>query len=130
MSRPILLIALSAALLPGLLHAEETTVYKAKNADGTSVYTQVESSGSQAHNVGGSDPALPPAAAGEAPKTETDIACERSKVNLALLDSGKTLQRDKDGDGTPEDLTPEELASERDLAQRQATAYCKAPPEA
>ncbi len=128
MSRPILLIALSAALLPGLLHAEETTVFKSKNADGTSVYTQIESSGSQAHDVTGRDPALPAAEA--SPKTETDIACERSKVNLALLDSGKTLQRDKNGDGTPEDLTPEELASERDLAERQATAYCKAPPEA
>lgn len=127
MSRPLLLVALSAALMPGLLQAKETTVYKSKNADGTSVYTQVEATGSQAHDVSGRDPALPAAEA--KPKTETEIACERSKVNLALLDSGKTLQRDKDGDGTPEDLTPEELASERDLAQRQSTAYCAGEPE-
>ncbi|WP_146908370.1 hypothetical protein [Arenimonas daejeonensis] len=66
----------------------------------------------------------------EKPKTEAEIACDRAQVNLTLLDSGKTLQRDKDGDGTPEDLTPEEITSEKDLAQRQVTAYCTPVPEA
>ena len=42
MSRPALLIALSLALAPGPLLADKTTVYKSKNADGTSVYSQVE----------------------------------------------------------------------------------------
>lgn len=126
MSRPSLLIALSLALAPGLLFAQETTVYKSKNADGTSVYTQIETRGAERSQVEGRDPKL--AASAEAtPKSETEVACERAKGNLALLDSGKVLQRDKDGDGTPENLTPEELASERDLAQRQATAYCAKP---
>lgn len=127
MSRPSLLIALSLALAPGLLCAQEaTTVYKTKNADGTSVYTQIESQGAESRRIDGKDPVVA-AAADATPKTETQIACERARGNLALLDSGKVLQRDKDGDGTPEDLTAEELAKERDLATRQAAAYCADP---
>ena len=122
MNRPTLLIALSAALLPGLLQAEDTTVYRSKNADGTSVYTQIQSDGAQEQKVDGTDPNLPPAA--ETPKSETQVACETARKNLELLGSENRLQRDKDGDGTPEDLTPEERASEKDLAQRQVTAYC------
>lgn len=128
MSRTPLLIALSLALVPGLALAQETTVYKSKNADGTSVYTQIETRGAEVRQVGGRDPVVDPAT-DTTPKTDTQVACERAQANLALLDSGKVLQRDKDGDGTPENLTPEELTSERDLATRQAAAYCTAPPE-
>ena len=126
MSRPTLLIALSLALAPGLLFAEETTVYKSKNADGTSVYTQIETSGSQAQGVQGKDPPRT-AAAPETPKSETEQACERAQSNLALYNSGDKLQRDKDGDGKPEELTAEEIASEKDLAERQTAAYCPKP---
>ena len=131
MSRPLLLIALSAALVPGLLHAAGTTVYKSKNADGTSVYTQIESADSESRKVDGGDPNAPTAEkAEEKPKTQTQIACEQAQGNLDLLDSGRLLQRDRDGDGKGEDLTPEELASERDLATRQVKAYCEPKPEA
>ncbi len=126
MSRPSLLIALSLALAPGLLFAQETTVYKSRNADGTSVYTQIETRGAEVRQVEGRDPKVE-AQPSTTPKTDTQVACERAQGNLALLDSGKVLQRDKDGDGKPEDLTPEELSSERDLAQRQAAAYCPKP---
>lgn len=126
MSRPILLAAASLALFPCLLLAQETTVYKSKNADGTSVYTQVEVAGSEARGVSGSDPSQPQAAE-EAPKTDSQIACERAQENLVLYNSGDRLQRDKDGDGTPEPLTPEEIATERDLAERQVSAYCPKP---
>lgn len=129
MSRTTLLIALSLALSPGLLLAEDTTVYKSKNADGTSVYTQIETRGAEVRGVDGRDPAQPQAAE-EKPKSETEQACERAKENLALYNSGDKLQRDKDGDGTPEALTAEEIASEKDLAERQATAYCPAEPKA
>lgn len=125
MSRPSLLIALSLALAPGLLFAQETTVYKSKNADGTSVYTQIETRGSEKTQLDGRDPKVAEAEA--KPKSETEVACERAQANLGLISSGKTLQRDKDGDGKPEDLTPEEVASERDLATRQVTAYCAKP---
>ena len=125
MSRPILLIALVLGLASGPVLADKTTVYKSKNADGTSVYSQVQSSDAQVRRVDGRDPSLPPAETGEEAKSETQRACEMATKNLELIGSGQRLQRDKDGDGTPEDLTPEELAVEKDLAQRQADAYCK-----
>lgn len=129
MSRPLLITVLVCALAPGLAAAQETTVYKSKNADGTSVYTQIEAPGAQSKQVGSADPNAPvEKKPEEKPKTQTQIACEQATANLVLLDSGRLLQRDRDGDGKPEDLTPEELASERDLATRQTKAYCAAPP--
>ncbi|MFY2763649.1 DUF4124 domain-containing protein [Arenimonas sp. MALMAid1274] len=124
MSRATLLLALSAVLLPGLALADDTTVYKSKNADGTSVYTQIETRDAEARQVNGRDPAAPAAAPEAKPKTDVEQACERAQLNLKLLASGNPVRRDKDGDGTPEDLSAEEMATEKDLAQRQATAYC------
>ena len=60
----------------------------------------------------------------EKPLSDTEQACERATTNLALYNSGDKLQRDKDGDGKPEPLTPKEIASEKNLAERQAAAYC------
>ena len=123
MSRLPLLITLSLALAPGLLLAQGTTVYKSRNADGTTVYSQIETPGAQAKGVEGKDPAAKTPEV-EKPLSDTEQACERATTNLALYNSGDKLQRDKDGDGKPEPLTPEEIASEKDLAERQAAAYC------
>lgn len=128
MNRQMLSIALAAALLPGLASADETTVYKSKDANGNTVYSQVETTGAQSQQIRGGDPSLPPSA--EQPKSETEVACDTAKKNVELLNSGQNLQRDKDKDGTPEDLTAEEIASEKDLAQRQVIAYCAPAPEA
>ena len=127
MSRPVLLIALTVALAPGWLMAS-TTVYKSKNADGTSVYSQIETRNAQVQRVDGRDPAADPnAPAAAEPKSDAQKACENAQNNLKLIASGARLQRDKDGDGTPEDLTPEEVEAEKGIAELQATAYC--PPE-
>ena len=126
MSRPSLLIALCFALAPGLLSADDTIVYKTKNADGTSVYSQIDPKNSVQRQVDGRDPALPPAA--PKPKTDNEIACERAKLSVELYASDKVLRRDKDGDGKLEEITAEERASEADLAKRQVGAFC--PPEA
>jgi hypothetical protein len=125
MSRPSLLIALSLALAPGLLFAQETTVYKSKNADGTSVYTQIDPSNAQPKQVDGRDPTLPPEA--PKPKTDNEVACERAKLAVEMYASDKVLRRDKDGDGKLEEITAEERVGEADLAKRQVAAYC--PPE-
>ena len=125
MSRTPLLVALSVALLPGLLHADETTVYKSKNADGTSVYTQIESAGAESRQLDSRDPEVAASTEADGPKKDRELACERAKGNVELLASGKPIQRDKDGDGKPELLSAEELAGEKDLATRQAAAYCQ-----
>ena len=127
MNRLVLPLALAAALVPGLAAADKTTVYRTKNADGTTTYSQIETQGATAREVGGRDPdvaAAPAAGEAAAPKTEAQQACERGKLNLEMLSSSQPISRDKDGDGTAEVLTPEERASETDLAQRQVTAYC------
>lgn len=124
MSRTALLFALSAALLPGLVLADETTVYKSKNADGTTVYSQIETTDAEVQRVAGQDPALPPAAAEEPPKSQSEQACENANARLELLNSGERLRFDKDGDGVNEDMSPEDIASEKDLAQRQKLAFC------
>lgn len=131
MSRTAVLLALSAALLPGLALADETTVYKSKNADGTTVYSQIETNDAEARKVAGQDPAAPPAAAEEKPKSQSELACENANTRLDLLNSGERLRFDKDGDGKNEDMSPEDIASEKDLARRQQLAFCPpAEPEA
>lgn len=124
MTRTTLLLALSVALLPGLALADETTVYKSKNADGTTVYSQIETSDAEAQKVAGQDPAAAPAAAEEKPKSQSELACENANSRLSLLNSGERLRFDKDGDGKNEDMSPEDIASEKDLAQRQQLAFC------
>ncbi len=123
MSPRLLVPAAAAALfLSCLAQAEDkVTVYKTTGADGVNAYSQTE--GEEARDVRSRDPKLPPAAE-EKPKTQAEQACETAKKNLDLIGSGQRLQRDKDGDGTPEDLTPEEIAAEKDLAERTAKAYC------
>ena len=129
MNRLALPILVAATLCAGLAHAaEKTTVYKSKGASGENVYSQLEVSGSQRQSVdaGTGQVAGEPEAA---PKTEIQVACERARANLELLGSDNRLQRDKDGDGEPEDLTPEERQAETELAQRQITAYCESESE-
>ena len=130
MSRKTLLIALTAALLPALATAEDTTVYKSKGASGETVYSQVETADAEAHRVGISEPEAEPAAEGEAetPKSRAQVACDRAKVNYELLASDRRISFDRDGDGVKEEMTEEERVRDRDLAQRQVAAYCE--PEA
>ena len=129
MNRPTLLVALSALLVPAFAHADQTTVYKTKDANGNTVYSQIESTGAQTQRVDGRDPSLPPAAA-EQPLTERQKACQQAEQNLKLLGSEQNLTQDIDGDGKPEPMTPEQITSEKDLAQRQVTSYCDPKPEA
>jgi hypothetical protein len=129
MSRPVLMIALALALAPGPLLADKTTVYKSTNADGTSVYSQVETRDAETRRVDGRDPAQAPAEAAPAEKSEAEVACENARTNLALYTSGKRLKRDKDGDGVLDDLTPEEIDEEKAMTERQVSAFCEPEPE-
>ncbi len=131
MSRPALLAILALSVAPGLLQAQGTAVYKSRNADGTNVYSQVRVEGAESRNINANDPAKADAEP-EAPKSETQLACERARQNLEAYDSGDRLQRDKDGDGVAEDLSAEEIAAEKGMAEQQVTLYCaaEAKPEA
>jgi|GEM_PF-5462067 len=124
MNRKLLALALAAACLPGMAAAQKVTVYKSTGANGETVYSQTQVSGSQALQVNANSPEAQ-AAQAEAPKTDVQVACETARKNLELLGSENRLQRDKDGDGQPEDLTPEERQAEKELAERQVAAYCE-----
>ena len=89
MSRPVLVFALAAALSPGLLMAA-TTVYKSKNADGTTVYSQIETRDAQAQRVDGRDPAVDPAPAA-ATLPRAGIVHRLDKDTSGLMVVGKTL---------------------------------------
>lgn len=130
MSRPALLLALSLVVAPGLAVADDTRVYKSKNADGTTVYSQIETRNAQVKNVDGSDPDQAPAEAAPAEKSQMETNCENARTNLALYNSDKRLKRDKDGDGELDDLTAEEIAEEKAITERQVAAFCAPAPEA
>lgn len=129
MNRHALLIALSLALAPALAAAEDTTVYKSKGASGENVYSQLETTGAEEHKVGINEPDAAPAQAGAPAKTPAQQACEKARANYELLASDRRVQFDRDGDGTPEEMTAEERASNRDMAKRQVDAYCDQPAE-
>lgn len=126
MNRLLLPILASIALSAGLAHADEkTTVYKSKGASGENVYSQLEVEGAKAQTVGtrGST-AQAESEVPAAEKTDVELACERGRENVQLLESGKILQHDKEGDGVMQDLTAEERAVELEQAKRQIVAYC------
>lgn len=54
-------------------------------------------------------------------------ACDRARLSLQQLNSNTALEMDKDGDGVPEPLTPEDRAQQRRLAEQAVAAYCETP---
>ncbi|HEU0154363.1 MAG TPA: DUF4124 domain-containing protein [Arenimonas sp.] len=125
MSRPILILALAFALAPLASAAEKVTVYKSTGANGETVYSQVQVASSQAMQVD-ADSAEAQAAEAAAPEaTPAQKACEMAQANLAVLTSGRPVQFDRDGDGTQEPMTEDELTTNRANAQRQVRAYCE-----
>lgn len=126
MNRKLLALALAAACLPGLAAAQKVTVYKSTGANGETVYSQLQVSGSEAVQVNANSPEAQAAqATAEAAKTPAQEACEKAQANLAVLTSGRPVQFDRDGDGQPDVMTEEELTGNRENAQRQVRAYCE-----
>ncbi len=127
MNRLALPIFLAATLCAGLAHADEkTTVYKSKGAAGENVYSQLEIEGAKAQTVGTRTPVPTGTEPQAVEKTDIELACERGRENVQLLESGQLLQHDKDGDGVMQDLTAEERSQELEQAKRQVVAYCPA----
>lgn len=125
MSRHLIAAAFVLALLPGLAAAEKVTVYKSTGANGETVYSQTEISGSQAVQVNANSPEAQAAQAAAPEATPAQKACEMAQANLSVLSSGQRVQFDRDGDGEMDIMTDEELATNRENAQRQVRAYCE-----
>ena len=138
MNRPILLLALSAAFFTTAAGAEETTVYKTTNADGTVSYSQTHSDGAEervVHSSGASskvekDEAAPAAipdempASAEATAASQKEACDVATANLAILQTGQVVTR-TNAAGETETLTAEDVAASRVEAEKQVSTYCR-----
>lgn len=129
MNRKLLALALVAACLPGLAAAEKVTVYKSTGANGETVYSQLQVSGSEAVRVNAGSPEALEAEAGAPEQTPMQKACDIAKTNLAALDSGQPVQFDRDGDGKLEVMSAEEMSQNRENTERQVRAYCEPAPE-
>lgn len=138
MKRPILLLALSAVVFAASVGAEETTIYRTKNADGTYSYSQTATEGAEArvvHSSGASTTVEPAATTGAPVADEIGAgdtaartaaareACETATANLAVFDSGQPVGREG-ADGSAVPLTAEEAAAARAEATRRVAAYC------
>ena len=135
MNRPLLLAALLA--FAATAGAEQTVVYKVKNADGTTSYSQDPVEGAERRIVGSSGSSRPdtppPAPATDVPdelragSTELDAsrseACATATANLAVYGSGDSVTLAR-GDGEPETLSGDALVAARTRAQRDVDAYC------
>lgn len=57
-------------------------------------------------------------------------ACEAARRNITVLEENSRVQMDLDGDGTPEELTPEQREQELERARGLAALLCPEEPEA
>lgn len=55
---------------------------------------------------------------------QRQTACEQSRANRTTLRNMPVVMKDKDGDGTPEELTEEEKAAEIERAEAQIALLC------
>jgi|JI7StandDraft_1071085.scaffolds.fasta_scaffold05817_5 hypothetical protein len=121
----LITVALFAAA--PVLNAQDP-VYTWVDGNGVRHYAQTPPEGVKYETRGirdrsvGTETTRPPAA--PARTTEEVIACDRARVALQQLSGPALVEMDKDGDGTPEPLTPEEKAQQRRLSEQAVAAYC------
>jgi hypothetical protein len=121
-------------LLPVALDAlaEKQRVYSWTDSQGVVHYSQFEPEKTPAQErvLNSSDPATPttaPPAAPAKPKTFNQANCDVARTNLDNLSNGPAdqLMTDKDGDGTPDPMSADDIAAAKDLAERQVKRFCE-----
>lgn len=118
--------SLCCLLLLASASAHAGTVYKWKDANGVTQYSEKPPAGQkyESRQVQGRDPAprSEPVAAAPAEPGE----CTTARSNLELLDGTGVVMQDTNGDGkadTP--LSPEQRGAQKELAAAAIKAYCK-----
>lgn len=114
-----LLLLVSASATAG-------TVYKWKDANGVTQYSEKAPSGQtyESRKVEGRDPVArtPPAAKAPAESSE----CSTARDNLTLLNGKGAVMQDTNGDGKADTaLTDEQRGAQKNLAEAAIKAYCK-----
>lgn len=118
------LLALAAA--PALAQQTASDVFQWKDANGVTHYSQTPPpQGSYEQRLITSSGAATPAATTD---TGTGAAgntqCATARANIATLQAEGDVQMEEEGDGTLRVLTAEQRASQLELAQAAAKAYC------
>ena len=114
---------LSGLLLLASATASAGTVYKWKDANGVTQYSEKPPTGQkyEARQVENLDPV--PRATAAAPAENK--ACTDARGNLTLLNGPGKVMQDADGDGTADTaLTDEQRSAQKTLAEAAIQAYC------
>ena len=114
---------LSGLLLLASATASAGTVYKWKDANGVTQYSEKPPAGQkyEARQVENRDP-LPRETAAAAAENK---ACTDARGNLTLLNGPGKVMQDADGDGTADTaLTDEQRSAQTTLAEAAIQAYC------
>lgn len=100
-------------------------LYKWKDANGVTQYSERPPVGQKYETRQISNSGVPLAPATESAATESP-ECLSSRKNLELLDGGGPVMRDTDGDGKPDQtLDDGQRAAQRKLSEAAVAVYCK-----
>lgn len=114
---------LSALLLLASATASAGNVYKWKDANGVTQYSEKPPAGQtyEARQVEHRDP--PPRETAAAPAENKE--CTSARSNLSLLNGPGKVMQDTDGDGKPDaTLTDAQRSAQKTLAEAAIQAYC------
>jgi len=118
--------SLCCLLLLASASAQAGTVYKWKDANGVTQYSEKPPAGQafEARKVQNPAPATRPAAAAAAPAESNE--CTTARGNLTLLNGQGVVMQDTNGDGKADTaLTDPQRAAQKTLAEAAIQAYCK-----
>lgn len=116
---------LSCLLLLASATAGAANVYKWKDANGVTQYSEKPPAGQkyETREVQTRDPAAPRAAAPVAAAESGE--CTKARDNLTLLAGKNAVMQDTDGDGKPETaLNDDQRGAQKALAEAAIKAYC------
>ena len=120
-------LPLVCCLLLASATASAGNVYKWKDANGVTQYSEKPPTGQQAEQrqIQNRDPAAGPVTAkAAAPAESTD--CTNARNNLTLLNGKGDVMQDTDGDGKPDKtLDADQRTAQKGLAEAAIKAYCK-----
>ena len=148
LAKPLLALAVfAAALVSATAASAADPVYRWKDANGQSHYSQqppekgvkyetIASSGAPASAAAAatshaesaasakkdSNPAANATTANA--QAERQKLCETARKNADVLANRPLVEMDLNGTGTPQRLTPEQQTQQLDIARKQQTAYC------
>lgn len=132
-------LIVAASLLAGMSATASDPVYKWKDANGQSHYSQQPPQGIKYETMtpagtaatapvaaaNAADTAKAPAASGQTPaQIERQKYCDTARKSVDVLTTHPLVDMDINGDGKPVRLTPEQQTAQLEKAKQQVAALC------